>query len=347
MIEFYCEHCGQKISAPKVYSGKKFRCPKCRNLVDVPQAESANPIPYQSSSVESPPDLKYSNYDLTLLNIREKVEIKNLIDSQTDVSKEAGVDQKDSVEEVKKAESAADRRFHWLIDIFLYPFSLPGLKNLAIFVGLPPLMFVLLFILPAILMYLFSIIVLVVNCLIILYMFWYFAECIRDSAEGWVRAPQGMGALPDMSDLLRQMVHAIGCLMFFLLPAVLYIGIAGRIDVYFLLLMGIAIFFYPIGFLSVILFDSVSGFNPRVLVRSIYNTFIPYLGLVLLYVFLAWLIWKMLLVGQDSILWILVVRFIVFYAAFIVAHLTGRFYWRYQDKLQWNLESQQEQQSND
>ncbi len=347
MIEFYCEHCGQKISAPKVHSGKKFRCPKCRNLVDVPQVGSANPVPNQSNVVESTTNLKYSDFDLTLLNVQEQDKIRNITASQSDVSGEAADIPQDSGEKTRQAGSEAERRFHWLIDIFLYPFSISGMKNLAIFVVVPPLMFVLLFVLPGMLICLFSLIRLIVNCLIVLYMFWYFAECIRDSAEGWVRAPQGMGALPDMSDLLRQMVHAVGCLMFFLLPAVIYIGIAGRIDIYFLLLLGIAIFFYPIGFLSVILFDSVSGFNPRVLVRSIYNTFIPYLGLFLLYVFFAWLIWSMLSTVQDSVLWILVMRFVVFYAAFIVAHLTGRFYWRYQDKLQWNLESQQEQRSSD
>jgi hypothetical protein len=347
MIDFYCKNCGRKISAPKIYSGKKLRCPKCRNSVEVPQAGSEDSAPEQSSVIESPTNLRYSNFDLTLLNIREKVEIRNLEDSQSEISKEAGDIKRDSGEKKGQSEGAAERKFPWLIDIFLYPFSLPGLKNLAIFVCLPPLMFVLLLVLPNILVYLLSVISLVVNCLIILYMFWYFAECIRDSADGWVRAPQGMGALPDMSDLLRQMVHAIGCLMFFLLPAMLYIGVVGRIDIYFMLLLGVAIFFYPIAFLSVILFDSVSGFNPRVLVRSIYNTFVPYLGLVLLYVFLAWLVWRMLSLGQDSILWILVMRFVLFYTVFIVAHITGRFYWRYSDRLQWDFESQKEQQSCD
>ncbi len=347
MIEFYCENCGQKISAPKVYSGKEFRCPKCRNSVNVPQVESTSSAPMQSNGGESQTNLKYSDYDLTLLNIQEQDKIRNITASQSDVSGEAADIQLDSGEKTRQAEEAEERRFPWLIDIFLYPLSLPGLKNLVIFVVVPPLMFVLLFVLPGMLVCLFTLIRLIVNCLIVLYMFWYFAECIRDSAGGWVRAPQGMGALPDLSDLLRQMVHAIGCLMFFLVPAGIYIGITGRIDIYFLLLLGIGLFFYPIGFLSVVLFDSVSGFNPRVLVRSIYNTFFPYLGLVLLYVFFAWLIWRMLLLGQDSILWVLFKRFIVFYTAFIVAHLTGRFYWRYRDKLQWNLESQQEQQSSD
>jgi len=339
MIEFYCEYCGQKISAPKVHSGRKFRCPKCRNSVDVPQEDSTDSAPDQSNGFEPQTTLKYSNYDLTLLNIQEKIELRNLADSQSEISEETSVVKQDSGEKKKKDENAAERKFPWLIDIFLYPLSLPGLKNLVIFVGLPPLMFILLFILPGMLVCLFSIVRLVVNCLIILYIFWYLAECIRDSADGWVRAPQGMGALPDMSDLLKQMMHVIGCLMFFLMPAVIYIGITGKIDNYFLLLLSIAVFFYPIGFLSVILFDSVSGFNPRVLVRSIYNAFFPYVGLVLLYVFLAWLIWRMLLVGQDSILRILVMRFFMFYTAFIVAHLTGRFYWRYKEKLKWNLQS--------
>ena len=168
MIEFYCEYCGQKISAPKVHSGKKFRCPKCRNSVDVPQAGSTGPAADQSNGVESQNALKYSNYDLTLLNIREKVEIRNLADSQSDVSEESGGVKQDSGEKKKQVENAAKRKFPWLIDIFLYPFSSPGLKNLAIFVGLPPLMFVIFFVVQGMLVFLLSIISLSVNCQFIL-----------------------------------------------------------------------------------------------------------------------------------------------------------------------------------
>lgn len=36
MIEFHCESCGQKITVPQKYAGKKGTCPKCKNAIVVP-----------------------------------------------------------------------------------------------------------------------------------------------------------------------------------------------------------------------------------------------------------------------------------------------------------------------
>jgi DNA-directed RNA polymerase subunit RPC12/RpoP len=335
MIEFYCENCGQKIGAPDILQGESRQCPRCKNKVIVPDAQTAESSPKPDVPAKPQVSLKYSDYELTLLNVREQSEIKNKATEQDDDS-EKTADEKGKTKEIQYAE---ERKLPWFIDIFLYPLSLSGLKHLAVFIGVPALMIVLSFFIPAILMFLFIIISIVVNLLLFIYMFWYFAECIRDSADGWVRAPQGMGALPDFSDMFGQMIHTLGCFIFFLMPTTLYILSTKRVDIIAWMLLIAAIFFYPISFLSVILHDSVSGLDPRVLLRSVRNTFWPYMGLILLFVLFAGMIRIIFLELQTSIFWGFVLQFVVFYAAFILAHLTGRFYWRYKEKLKWDLKS--------
>ena len=347
MIEFYCENCGQKISAPNIFTGESRQCPRCKNNVIVPDAKSAESATKPDIPTKPQIGSKYSDFELTLLNVREEYEIKNRMKSQSDDSEKTAENKKEREEKSKKAQYAEERTFPWIIDIFLYPFSLSGLIHLIIFAGVLTFMNIVKSILPLMWMCFFSLVHLVVRCLLFLYFFWYFAECIRDSADGWVRAPQGMGALPDLSDMFRQAVNTIGCLTFFLMPFGIYILHVGRIDIIALLLLIPAIFFYPIGFLSVVLHDSVSGLDPRVLFRSIRNTVLPYLGLVLLFVFIVWLTGTIFIVVTFTIFLGFVLRFVMFYAAFIFAHLTGRFYWRYREKLKWNLLSDQEQRTYD
>jgi DNA-directed RNA polymerase subunit RPC12/RpoP len=340
MIEFYCQNCGQKINAPNILTGESRLCPRCKNKVIVPDAKTAESAPKPDVPSKPQISLKYSDYELTLLNVHEQNEIKNKAAEQNDTPEDVADNKKEQEDEKEEVQYAEERKLPWLIDIFLYPISLSGLKHLAIFVGVPMLMVALTYFMPVILMCLFSLICTVVNCLLFLYMFWYFAECIRDSADGWVRAPEGMGGLPDLSDMLSQLIHIIGGFIFFLLPTMLYILFTGRIDIVAWLLMIAAMFFYPISFLSVILHDSVSGLDPRILLRSIRNVFWPYMGLVLLFVMLAGMVRLIYLELQLSIFWRFVFQFLMFYTAFILAHLTGRFYWRYKEKLKWDLKSQ-------
>ncbi len=347
MIEFYCENCGQKISAPKIMTGKSRQCPRCKNTVVVPDAQSAETAPKPNIPTKPQIGSKYSDFELTLLNIREQYKIKDLAASPADDSEETAGDKKQQEQKQKEAEHAEKRSFPWFIDIFLYPFSLPGLIHLVIFAGVLTIMNILINILPVMCMCFFSVVHLVVRGLLFLYFFWYFSECIRDSADGWVRAPRGMGSLPDLSDMFRQTVNTIGCLTFFLMPFGICVLFVGRIDLIAWLLLIAAIFFYPIGFLSVVLFDSVSGLNPRVLLRSIRKTFLLYIGLVLLFVFFARLTGMIFMEIQTSLFLEFILLFIIFYAAFILAHLTGRFYWRYREKLKWNLQSDQEQRTYD
>ena len=47
MIKFCCSHCGQEINVPEIHTGKKGKCPKCKNMVVIPEAEPVGSIDNQ------------------------------------------------------------------------------------------------------------------------------------------------------------------------------------------------------------------------------------------------------------------------------------------------------------
>ena len=336
-IRFYCDNCGYKSTVSESYAGKQIRCPKCYYIISIPKIKSTGTTGQSSPGKPKTPS-KYSDYDLTLLNISEKEMIQN---KQAGISEEAG-EYKQELEEESQAETEPvdERRLPWLIDIFLYPFSVPGLKSLAIFIGVPLLIDILWTILPIQLSCLFYLITIVINIVIFVYIYWYFVECVRDSADGGVRAPEGLGSTPGFMGMFWQTVNVIGCLAVFFVPFVVYMLFARRADIIFWLLLIYAVFFFPMGLLAVIMFDSAIGLNPRLLVRSISSTFYPYCGLVLLFVTPIVIIGMLYTEVQESRLWIFIIRSVVTYLALVGAHILGRFYWRYQEKFNWDLQAE-------
>ncbi len=336
-IRFYCENCGYKSTVSESYAGKSIRCPKCYNIISIPKIKSTGTTG-QSSPGKTKTGSQYSDYDLTLLNITEKEKIQN---QQAGISKEAAEYEQELEEESQvETEPFDERRLPWLIDIFLYPFSVPGLKSLAIFIGVPLLINILWTILPIQLSCLFFLVTMVIHIVIFFYIYWYFVECVRDSADGGVRAPEGLGATPGFMGMFWQTVNVIGCLAVFFVPFVLYMLFAKRADIIFWLLLIFAVSLFPMGLLSVVMFDSAIGLNPRLLIRSISSTFFPYCGLVLLFVTPVVLIGMLYAEVQESQLWSFIIRSVVTYLVLVGAHLLGRFYWRYQDKLNWDLQAE-------
>ena len=336
-IRFYCDNCGYKSTVSESYAGKSIRCPKCYNIISIPKIKSTGTTG-QSSPGKTKTGSQHSDYDLTLLNISEKEKISSFQRGQTGISEEtAEYEQELEEDSQEEIELVDERRLPWLIDIFLYPFSVPGLKSLAIFIGVPLLINILGTILPIQLSCLFFLVTMVINIVIFFYIYWYFAECVRDSADGGVRAPEGLGATPGFMGMFWQTVNVIGCLTVFFVPFVFYMLFAKRADIIFWLLLIYAVFLLPMGLLAVIMFDSAIGLNPRLLVRSISSTFVPYCGLVLLFVTPVVVIGMLYAEVQESRLWSFIIRSVVTYLVLVGAHILGRFYWRYQDKLNWEV----------
>ncbi len=243
-IRFHCDNCGYKSTVSESYAGKQIRCPKCYYIISIPKIKSTGSTG-QSTPGKPKTSSQHSDYDLTLLNISEKEKIQN---QQASISEDTDEYEQELEEESQvETEPFDERRLPWLIDIFLYPFSVPGLKSLAIFIGVPLLINILGTILPIQLSCLFSLVTIVINILIFFYIYWYFAECLRDSADGGVRAPEGLGATPGFMGMFWQTVNVIGCLVVFFAPFVFYMLFAKRADIIFWLLLIYAVFLLPMG----------------------------------------------------------------------------------------------------
>lgn len=339
MIKFHCKNCGQKISAPEVHAGKRGKCPKCGNIIAIPKAENAEPVADQSNFSDSKEERKYVGLDHALFDIPQEDATANQQSSQGGVSEERLEELQRPDEGLGKDKTGqiGERKLPWIIDIFLYPISVSGLANLAIFIGVPLLIDFLQKIMIIQLSCLFWLISVVIKAVVVLYMYWYFAECIRDSAEGGLRAPNVIRDVPRVVDMFWQMANIIGCFGVFFMPFVFYMLFVKRADVIFWLLLLYAVFFFPMALLAVVVLDSAAGLNPRLLYNSILNTLRQYCGLVLLFL-AAVLLMGML--GQkvaESEHFAFLISCAGIYLAFVVAHLLGRFYWRYQEKLNWEV----------
>ncbi|UCF15894.1 MAG: hypothetical protein JSW59_00245 [Phycisphaerales bacterium] len=321
LVSFQCQNCGRKISALPTQAGKKAKCPNCNLTLVVPQL-----------------------HGLTLLDAPAEYKLQDQQPSPS-VPIQQEIEYKENEQEPKEEiESDKPRKLPWIIDIFLYPTSAPGLTHLAIFIGVPFLIYLIRQLLGpfALMLWLPS---LIVNILIGLYMCWYFAECVRDSADGGIRAPEAF-ANADVGSMVEQCLYLAACYAIFMAPAFVYGIFADKTDTIFWILIAYGVFFFPMGLLAVVMFDSSSAFNPILWIGSIFSTFFQYCGLVLLIGGIVLAFRVLTRIGgpqapeQISIgTRILEAAFscLMLYLVFVLAHLLGRFYWRYQDKLNWEV----------
>ena len=337
MIGFHCKNCGRKIRAPDKFSGRQVKCPKCSSILSVPAAEAAGPPTSQGDSGDLEIGSRHSDLDHSVFDTRQRRETSPQADSQDGVLEKTfeRVEAPERQSGIQEGEQIGLRRLPWFIDILLYPASFSGLMNLAIFVGVPLLIDVLGTFLPVQLHILFGLVSPVVQIAVVLYMYWYIAECIRDTADGGLRAPNIIREFPELSDMFWQTVNVMGCFVVFSGPFVLYMFFVKRADAFLWLLLIFAAFFYPMALLAVVRFDSASALKPGLLIRSITKTFSQYCGLVALFVVgicAMFLLWQK---AQQSRPLAFIHYCLSVYLLLVAAHLLGRFYWRHEEELDW------------
>jgi hypothetical protein len=339
MIKFHCTNCGHKITVPVSYAGKNIKCPKCGNIIAIPKAEDAEPVADQSNFSDSKGGTKYAGFDHALFDIPPEDESASQVSNQGDMSKEDFEEQRRRKEGLEKyqAEQIGKRKLPGFIDIFLYPVSFWGLFYLGIFIGITLFLDTVEKILPYYFACLFWLLTLVIRIFVVLFMYWYFAECVRDSTEGGLRTPKVIRDIPPLGDMFRQMVNIIGCFGVFFGPFVLYVFNARRAGIIFWLLLIYGIFLFPMGLLGIVVFDSMAGLDPRLIYKSISNTFWQYCGLVLLFIAAVLLIGVLGQKVKESGHLVILVRCAGIYLIFVAAHLLGRFYWKYQERLKWEV----------
>ena len=365
MISFSCKHCGQKIRVPEVGAGRKGKCPKCKNIVVIPKVKDTTEVASRAEAIDS-----QIVPEATILNPSVFEDgPKETTAEETSTGGEAAGGSLGMLASMLGSgagygvqEEKPTRKLPWIIDIFLYPISKAGLTTMGIIIGVPLAMTLFMLLLGLMMlafppMYVFvvffGIIGGLIQTVIGLFAYWYLCECIRDSADGGIRAPETMATTPGIGDIFWQFMKLVGCLIFFWAPFAGYVYSSGAMWSFFLtgnepvesgfslsiaiLLLAYAVFFFPMGLLSMVLFDSLEGLNPILIIGSILSTFFQYCGLILLFFAIGAL--SIISVTILPQLWFL--RFFsdvtILYMAMVYAHLLGRFYWRYQEKLNWEV----------
>jgi hypothetical protein len=249
------------------------------------------------------------------------------------------------------------RKYIWPIDVFLYPASAPCFMSIGIIIALPFLVNVAAALLGPLGIFISIPGLLLIKIPILLFLLWYFSECIGDSAQGGVRAPETINTNAEWGQIIRLIL----AWLIFWLPPVVYslykypphkmLAAAFTLpegqsakdilvyiiknDKIFCLLWFYAIYFSPMGLLSVILSDSLEGLNPLLIIRAIFRTFFKYLMIVMVFhipaVILLGIIvlFPYLLIGLQGI----PLRFAWIWLLLIVGHLIGRYYYRNEGKL--------------
>jgi len=358
-IKFHCKNCGWKFSVPVTQAGKKGKCPKCKNIIIVPEIQTTSSVTEQSNSEDTKTSPKSSTYDSALLDIPQKDKIQDLPVSQPNISeKTAEYNQELEEESAEKTETAAPARckLPWLIDIFLYPLSISGLIHLVIFFCIPILLslaygFLLQYIWP-----IGELIIAVLYMLFVGYVLYYLSWCIIDSTKGGFRAPDpSFQPSPAKGEMIECAGIFLACIVVCFWPAAVYYIFTRKPDFLCWLLTSAGLLFFPMALLAVFLNDSIRGLNPMLIVKSVKKTFPGYLAVV---VFFAGFFTVLSIVippppqskGLEPILlYISQVTGAIFssryalrttgfiYLAMTGAHILGRFYCKYQEKLNWDV----------
>ncbi len=333
MIRFCCENCGRKFSVPEIHAGKKTKCPKCKKLLLIPVLQETSDSTNQTSSFNSKTKSKDSILDPNLFDIPQEGKTAA---AKGSVSDKALDDLRKLQADKVESEPAPERKLPWLIDIFLYPANLQGMIFLAIAVLVPLVLQVV-----ALFLCIFGLLFFLLHALIAMYIYWFLAQCVRDSAAGGLRAPETMAETPGIGELIWQVLELFACFVLYAASAGVYFWYTRRFDTVFWLLAGGSAFLYPMALLAVIMFDSTSGLNPLVIIPSVFSTFFQYCGLVVLIaaiVFLYVLTIKFLPSNPYTRMAISpFVQAVELYLAMVAAHILGRFYFKYQEKLNWEV----------
>jgi len=334
VIKFRCENCGQKFSVHNNNAGKKGKCPKCKNILVVPEIESTSPTSKQCNSEDSKINSKYSAYDLSLLALPQKDKDQEPAPCHPDGSGNTTEYNQESEETAE--ETTALYRLPWFVDIFLYPISASGLVNLAILSFLPrmlpPLGHLDYWMHPPPSL---AIIVILVG-----YLIYCLSDFICDSADGNRRAPDielSLSILTNAWELVWLILNTFICVAVCVGPLVAYLIITKQTDIIFWLLVTYGILYLPMVLLGLVLFDSLRALNPILIIASIFNVFLPYCGLVLLFFAVSGVIAIILVIMPQSFITSYLLSVVCIYLAMIMAHLLGRFCYKYREKLNWEV----------
>ena len=344
MINFRCNNCGQKFNVPEGSAGKIGRCPKCKSVVFIPGAQKSD-SPKQNNSSEPQDGPRYSAFDLTLLEVPKIGEAQDKQSGESDKAAEPK-DKITQTPEQSEEKSMPIRRFPWLIDIFLYPANRSGLVILGTIVvirwfskivigGLgfatPALSPRVVFVVPLLC------ISIIIRVVLYVFFYWYLCECIRDSAEGGVRAPETIHKTPGFWEIFW-LLRSVVCFVIFVGPVMAYYFSTGRTDTVFWIWFVFGVLLLPMSILAFAMFDSLtSALNPVLLAGSILSTFLPYCAMILVFLTAGFFAVTIVQDVDFTLIQTFITHCAVLYFLMVTAHILGWFYNRYRAQLNWDV----------
>jgi len=345
MIHFQCPHCAQKLTVPDGQAGKVGPCPRCKTRITIPQVSPSTAI--SKELLAAPPaDLTHDSALPTGAGESAAAASDALDRRLLDVPPagsgsipEAHLSNEQVLAKLRftpPPEYSGKRRLPWPLDILLYPANGAGLMTLAIIVAIPLFLAVLQ---QVVFLPFLGLMFLLAQLAIGLYAAWYWAECTYDSAKGGTRAPQLLDAA-GYGDKWSRVSHLLAVYIIFVLPIVLYALYGGRDAIIIGVLLAWAIILFPMGLLAMVISDGMYVLNPLFLLGSIRRTLIPYVGLLLLIAALGGLlrlVLGLLMQGGSAIGLAGPALLTGGYLSLVAAHVLGRFYWRYHERLNWDV----------
>lgn len=258
-----------------------------------------------------------------------------------------------SYQRISLEDEPEQRQMPWALDMLFYPMNGPGLTIIGIVVGLPLILAAAATVFMALgPLMLIGLLFMYINFIVIIpicvsYMFWYFGLCINTSAYGQVRAPETLALDADggVLDLIWIAFKLIGCTVLFLGAGAVYYLIQRRMDLWFYLVTVLGIFVYPMAVLSLVMHDSLAGVNPWIIARSIIKTFRQYCLVCIVYLLLVVIVAACFGLGIYIRTLIPVLgraagigfSFMWMYFLLVAGHILGRFYFRNEHKLEWEV----------
>ena len=363
MIKISCHKCGQRISVSDEYGGRKGKCPKCRTVLRIPVAEKADAgvaqIALDHDMGRRLPEKRLVRFNCGMCDkvieaeesqrgaILEcsgcgsfaEVPLGEKIPEEPEVHGSNEEDTGDDGEreyygyrrttDLNRVEATGQRKLPWFIDIFLYPISGSGLINLGLFFLGPFILSIL-----SVVLFPLAIIFLIMRIILTFYFCWYIAECVRDSSAGGTRAPSVLSSDgDDLGGMFSAWVNLIACYLVCFGPAFFYRLTTDQQDSIYWGLMGYSALSFPILFLSVLIIDSISAWNPFMLIFSFIKLLPQYLIVSGVLFMVIWCLHVM--PSIDNVVLSLFSGLIMSYAMFTGAHLLGRFYWLNKARLDW------------
>ncbi|WP_146661293.1 hypothetical protein [Anaerohalosphaera lusitana] len=367
-----CKNCGTQLKMPEIVRpDMRIRCPNCgRGLIL--SGSQPNPAPAEPQDsfppCEKPKDIASLPYgeELVPQDLREDqrkaddtpVETSVTLDSHSRIPEPAGDagediwtimeeekrwrEQTDVVEEEEMIGKSGKSP---LVEILAYPATLLGLSLGFVFLGPKIIRLAMQFVsamLPAFAPVLFipflliSMITKFIELFTTAYMFWYICVSIERSARGERHIPETLWMDEGFWDSFRRLCHVLACVLICLGPAMINVGWYGySSDFWVLLLPGV--FFLPAAMLGVSIRHSIDGLNPYFILKTICKAPRGYLMLAVIFEASVAVVAVFVLLQFAPLPGVLklLLRGGYIYMLFVLAHITGRFFFNNRDKLEW------------